>query len=203
MGCMGQLPATSYGCRFDTVQNAHTTHQPRNLVLIRLHALTPKDWPTYRHIRLAALRDAPDAFGATYADEAKRTDASWQQQLLDTIGQPNIAAAWLAWQQDAACGLAWCALDGADARTAHLYQMWVQPSARHVGTGSVLLQTAMDWAKAQKAAVMELGVNTQNASAIRFYERYGFAATSDIAPLRAGSDQQIQTMRLQFLARNC
>ena len=43
------------------------------MVLVR--ATTAADWQILRDLRLTALRDQPDAFAATYAQEAGLTEA--------------------------------------------------------------------------------------------------------------------------------
>lgn len=44
-----------------------------------LRVLTPEDWQSFRRLRREALRDAPDAFGSTFAewsaDDVRETNA--------------------------------------------------------------------------------------------------------------------------------
>ncbi len=48
------------------------------MVLVR--AITAADWQALRDIRLAALRDAPDAFAGSYAEDAALTEAQWRDR---------------------------------------------------------------------------------------------------------------------------
>lgn len=41
----------------------------------------PEEWSVYKGLRLAALTEAPDAFGSTVAAESGRSDADWQDFL--------------------------------------------------------------------------------------------------------------------------
>ena len=49
------------------------------MVLVR--EMVMADWPALRDIRLHALRDAPDAFGSTYADQVLLGEAHWRQRI--------------------------------------------------------------------------------------------------------------------------
>ena len=49
------------------------------MVLVRETAM--EDWQALRDIRLAALRDAPDAFASTYAEQVVFTEADWRQRI--------------------------------------------------------------------------------------------------------------------------
>ncbi|NBV20174.1 MAG: GNAT family N-acetyltransferase, partial [Janthinobacterium sp.] len=53
-----------------------------NPILIR--PTTAGDWPALKSARLAALLDAPTAFGASHASAARFSDADWQQRAIPT-----------------------------------------------------------------------------------------------------------------------
>ncbi len=50
------------------------------MVLVR--ATTLDDWQAMREIRLQALRDAPEAFGSTYARDAAFAPAEWHRRAI-------------------------------------------------------------------------------------------------------------------------
>ncbi len=58
--------------------------------------------------------------------------------------------------------------------TGHIMNIAVDPNHRGKGVGSALLRAALDHLWRMEASCAELEVRTDNTSAIRLYERYGF-----------------------------
>jgi hypothetical protein len=55
--------------------------------VIELRVLTPDDWPAWRELRLAALAEAPHAFGSRLADW--QGDGDREQRWRDRLGIPG------------------------------------------------------------------------------------------------------------------
>ena len=154
------------------------------------------EWQLYRDLRLAALRDAPDAFGSTLAREEAFSEQEWIARLAAGAGSPldhPIVA-----EDDAgnAVGLAWARIEPADVHTAKLYQVWIHPDARRQHIGAELLASAIRWAKEAGAHAIELHVALGPDSAFAFYKRAGFVVSGECSPLRPGSERLQQPMRL-------
>ena len=49
---------------------------------ISVRVLQEDDWHAYRDVRLAALRESPKAFLATYAEETKRPERYWRNCMV-------------------------------------------------------------------------------------------------------------------------
>jgi len=49
------------------------------MVVVRV--ATIEDWQVLRDIRLAALRDAPNAFDSTYDEQAAYAEADWRRRI--------------------------------------------------------------------------------------------------------------------------
>jgi ribosomal protein S18 acetylase RimI-like enzyme len=73
--------------------------------------------------------------------------------------------------------------------------MWTDPAHRGQGVARALLDRLLGVAIADGRPVA-LHVNTTNAGARAFYERYGFVGTGHLEPLRPGSEQRIELMRI-------
>lgn len=156
------------------------------------------EWPAYRSIRLRALQDAPSAFGSTLAAEQALAPATWAARLeRSTVS--GIDRALAAEVDGQLVGLAWAKVDAADPGLVNLFQMWVAPEARARGVAAALLGDAVRWANARGAQAMQLGVNCANAAALRLYARAGFVDTGVREPMRPGSDQVEQRMRLALV----
>jgi hypothetical protein len=61
------------------------------------------DWPALKQLRLAALRDAPTAFGVTHAQALGNSDAQWQARAdgsgPGTFTWPGAARTRSAWRR--------------------------------------------------------------------------------------------------------
>ena len=133
-----------------------------------------------KDIRLRALCDAPSAFSSTYERESALTDADWVERAGQWSGERSIT--YLAKDAGAPCGIAAAYLDHENPDVAHLVSMWVAPSHRRLGIGAALVQRIFDWARLKNIPGLALLVTSNNETAIKFYERLGFAMTGKTTP---------------------
>jgi ribosomal protein S18 acetylase RimI-like enzyme len=146
--------------------------------MLEISVLTPDDWPLWRTARLAALAEAPRAFGSRLSDWQGDGDREerWRSRLsLD--GSYNL----LALSAGVPVGMA-SGIPGDEPDTAELISMWVAPAARGQHVGDTLIGTIESWAIAPGQREIRLWVKADNAAAIRLYERHGFAFIPDAVP---------------------
>ena len=156
--------------------------------MVVVREVTLDDWEILRDVRLAALREAPSAFGSTYAREAAFTEQQWRGRISDR------SVTYFAYLPDnpEPAGLAGVYVQD---DVADVVSMWVRPSARGRGAGEALIEATADWAKARDHACLLLWVTESNAPARKLYDRCGFAPTGERQPLP--SDPTLPEVRMR------
>lgn len=147
-------------------------------LVIELRVLTPGDWEIWRRLRLAALAEAPYAFGSRLSDWAGEGDREerWRARL-DVPGSFNVVAVLDGQPAGMASGVP--AGDG----VAELISMWVSPAARGQGVGDQLVGAVERWARQVRAGVLRLAVAQGNENAAALYRRNGFSLTGELGDL--------------------
>ncbi len=158
------------------------------------------EWRAYRDLRLRALADSPDAFGSTLGEEEGRPEDEWRGRLAVGIASADHLPL-VAELGGEAVGLVWGHIDSSEPERAHLYQMWVAPSARGLGAGRMLLGAVIAWAANADASVLELGVTDGETPARRLYSRAGLLPVGEPEGLRPGSAVMVRTMQLALKDR--
>lgn len=134
--------------------------------VVEVRALGAEDWQVTKRLRLAALRDAPDAFGGTYEPSAQRTEAQWREW-------PASGQTFAAYVDGEPVGMV-CGVPADDPGKTHLISMWVSPNARGKGIGKHLIDAVAGWAWARGSKAVELNVYEGNEVAYRAYLQAGF-----------------------------
>ena len=142
---------------------------------VSVRRVQPAEWAALRAVRLAALTDAPEAFGSTIARELAFDEAEWRRRAANT---PTF----IAWRGDEAVGLvAVVARTGGDGTGSRpeweLLSMWVSAGARGSGSADLLVSAVAEVARAGSAECLTLWVADGNARARAFYLRAGFQPT--------------------------
>jgi GNAT superfamily N-acetyltransferase len=156
------------------------------MVVVRV--VDEDEWELVRDVRLAALREAPSAFGSTYAREAPFTEEQWRGRfssrsvtfLAEVPGGGEPAGVAGVYEEDG---------------QADVVSMWVRPAARGLGAGQALVEAAADWAKGRGHDTLYLWVTETNAAARGLYERCGFIPTGERQPLP--SDPALEEIRMR------
>ena len=150
---------------------------------IELRTVSADDWRVWRSVRLAALTDAPAAFGSRLEEWADAPEDRWRERL-SIPGAIDL----LAFNTDgtAPVGMA-TGIPSADYDCrAELISMWVDPAVRGRGVATVLIAAIAVWAARSGATMLTLFVMLENIAARRVYERNGFAVSNEPDDLPPG-----------------
>ena len=124
---------------------------------------------------MAALRDAPEAFGSTAADAEKLDEQEWRRRL-------EQRAVFIGEVTNQRVGLV-AGIGGEEPRMAELVSMWVAPAWRGHGVGDHLVEAVLAWAADEGFTGVQLWVAEGNTRAERLYARHGFEPTGRIQPM--------------------
>ena len=161
--------------------------------MLRLRRVQPADGPLLKKVRLAALRDAPDAFGSTLADEADRSDEEWADWAASaSTGSGRITV--LAERSRDVVGLAGGYREEPSPTTVELVSMWVSPEARRAGVGRALVNAIIDWARFTEGTEVGLWVTKANVAAEHLYGAIGFSASGQTQ--RLPSNPELDEVRM-------
>lgn len=133
---------------------------------VQIERLTSGEGARWRSIRLRALSEAAHAFGTTYGETVRWTDARWEAQVTQF-------ATFVAVLDGRDVGVA----RGAPHRSSELRELislWADPCARRQRVAALLVDSVVAWAVAAGARGVVVDVMADNAAAIALYERVGF-----------------------------
>ena len=148
---------------------------------IRITPFHPSQWKLYRELRLAALKDSPEAYASSYAQEIQLDDTVWKNKLELAANLSNRVAL-LANLQSNPSGLVWGIIDQELSDSVNVYQLWVDPKFRRQGIARALIDNLCAWARKYGTSYLALEVAMENQTAVSFYENYGFTIVTITDP---------------------
>lgn len=146
------------------------------MVDIKVRILGAQEWPLFREVRLAALKDAPEAFVARFEDEASYGEDFWRERMTLT----RIIAE----RGDESVGVVCLGLHNDDPETGEVFGLWTAPSARGAHAARSLVTTASKKATEDGCRLLYFWAGSDNASAVGFASSFGFRPTAERRPVR-------------------
>lgn len=142
---------------------------------MEIRLLAPNDAQALAAIRLEALEQEPEAFGASLEEEKKKTLEEWQARLdLSNQEESGYLGAFDAGEIIGMIG--YYRHKGAKLRhKASIVSMYVKQSHRGTGVAGELMKAALlQLQTIGDLDQVQLAVVTSNQAAVRFYEKMGF-----------------------------
>lgn len=168
---MLKLPGDQSCAQAGTQRHAACLNVSRSPVHIR--RLTPADAAVFQAFRLAALLEAPAAFGSSHEEERELSRSVIEDRLAVKPDRGPFGA----FENDELVGLVALGRESMHklAHKALIWGMYVAPEARGKGIGRALLLEALSLARSVAGILqVNLRVNASNEGAIRLYESVGF-----------------------------
>lgn len=129
-------------------------------------------------MRLASLRDAPYAFSSIYQSALCRSAESWRDQA-DSTAQGSDRATFIGFSDDVPIGIAALYRLSDPPDVGEVLQVWVAPAYRGTGIARDLMDAVFEWAGYIIFRSIVARITNENARALRFYRKYGFALSSE------------------------
>ncbi len=152
---------------------------------MRIRKVRTDEWRRWREVRLRMLRDDATFFSTRYEDVVREPDEVWQTWVSEA--DEGVAKTLFVAEGNEG---QWLGVVGGfvrvDPSEVHLVSMWVDPEARGLGVARALIRAVGDWASERGATTVLLFVQEANGPARALYDRAGFVATGDKAPIGTG-----------------
>jgi GNAT superfamily N-acetyltransferase len=145
------------------------------------------DWEDLRAIRLEALADTPDAYGSTYEESVRWSDAQWKNAASTRLY-------YLAARDGRVVGMVSGGSNDGYPGTRWLYGMYVTPIERGTGTADRLVRSIEEWAKNHGVDEIYLHVTSSVPRARAFYEKIGFHSTGENFAMQRDTSLTLITM---------
>jgi ribosomal protein S18 acetylase RimI-like enzyme len=142
---------------------------------IKIVELPISDWKDFKEIRLAALKEEPQAFGSSYAKEAAYPNSRWQERLRDDESKKGIYL--FAKLEGKVIGMVMGGRTDEDknAHLAHIWGTYVDSTTRRNGVGKELMQRVIEeLSKDVDVQRIRVIVNAEQKPAVKLYESLGF-----------------------------
>ena len=132
-------------------------------------------WSEYRALRLRALADTPQAFGASYASNVAYPDDYWRARLQAVLdGHSLLLFAERGGELVGLLGAFWGAAEQAEG-VANVIAVFVEPRWRGQGVAARLLDALLERLRQLPSVqTAELDVAVEQAAALALYQRAGF-----------------------------
>ena len=143
----------------------------RGLIIIR--EATLMDIEKFRGLRLDALQESPLAFPGDYSTYVTRPNSFWEGRLKSH----ETGTIFFAEHESHLIGMTGIRR-GEWPKTKHSAEIWgvyVLPEWRGLHIAETIIEACTGWAKANGVNTLHLGVTAASTSAIRCYQRCGFA----------------------------
>lgn len=149
---------------------------------LSVRPLGEEDWQQYRDTRLTALRESPEAFVATVAEEEAFDEDFWRVRM-------NRSSRLIANRDGAPLGIVSVGRASNDnPKTSELFGLWVSPEARGSGVASALVRAGANLAREQGQTQLAYWVGSDNGRGVAFASGFGFRPTADRRPMRIKSE---------------
>ncbi len=143
-------------------------------VLVLIQRVGEDDWELVRDVRLRAVRENPQIFGASLARENRFVESHWRMRL-------RTSPTWIA-VDDTGTGRGIVQMlqePGSPIDDRHVISLWVAPESRRQGMGWALLDAVRQAAAADGARTVSLWVVDNNHAAGDLSVRAGYARTGE------------------------
>ncbi len=144
---------------------------------VNVRALGEADWQDYRSVRLAALRESPEAFVGSLEEEEAFDERIWRARMVRS--QRLVAV-----RQGQAVGVVSIGEgQAASSEVAELFGLWVAPDYRGTGVATLLVKEAAARAREGGRRHLVYWVGTENGRAVAFASGMGFLPTDYRRPM--------------------
>ena len=160
------------------------------------HMMDEREWVTLREVRLAALRESPDAFLSSHSEESAFEEQKWRAEFvrgewtIEIRNDEPIALVGVTREQ------------GTPPDECYLEYMWVSPGFRRRGVATDLIKTVLRHLLNRGFVTIWLWVLEGNEPARRLYEKCGFTSTGLTQRPPRGLSRSEELMRLIFRQRS-
>jgi ribosomal protein S18 acetylase RimI-like enzyme len=156
---------------------------------MEVRRLRPDEGQRIKELRLAALKDSPDAFSSKLVEEELYGDGWWTDRAASASNDET--AILVAEDGDRWAGMIGLFPDPAVEDALHVWGMWVAPGYRGRKVGAALLDEALEVATQTSATSVRLHVVVTNESATLLYERRGFQPVGEPHPFPSDTNPNL------------